>query len=158
ALIEFIFAAVMLAVSFLMNVYSKQVQQIGYPKIWAFGLVLDGFSYCPYYFVSSVPMLAAFAVLHASFIILIIIPRTTLIQRLAAKAELGNVFSLLNVAVSGMTAISVALTGWASERFGIREVFMVLGVLSGATGIWAWIALVSNARAFAATEPAAPEV
>lgn len=139
ALIEFVFAVSMLAVSFLLNIFSSRVQKIGYKKIWAFGLFADGVSYCPYAFIETVPQLAAFALLHATFIILIIIPRTTLLQRLTPPRDLGNVFSLLNVAVSGVTALSCAVTGWACTVFGVRDVFLFIGMLSGLCGVWAWL-------------------
>jgi len=48
ALIELIFAVMMLLVGFLMNVFAKQVREIGYEKVWAFGLVMDGISYAPF--------------------------------------------------------------------------------------------------------------
>ncbi len=142
ALIEFIFAVMMLLVSFLLNVFAERVKKIGYEKIWAFGLVMDGVSYCPYAFCNTVEQVSFFAALHASFIILIIVPRTTMIQRLVSSEDLGKVFSLQNVAVSGMTAISSAATGWLCDAIGVREVFFGIGILAGLCGVWAWRAVV----------------
>ncbi|MFN3385373.1 MAG: MFS transporter [Candidatus Thermochlorobacter sp.] len=138
ALIEFIFAVMMLIVGFLMNIFAKQVREIGYEKVWAFGLVMDGISYCPYYFCRSVEELCLYAAIHASFIILIIVPRSAMIQALAPSDDLGKVFSFLNVAVAGMTALSSAATGWLCEKIGVREVFLGVGVLAGLTGFAAW--------------------
>ncbi|PIO47656.1 MAG: hypothetical protein CMR00_08975 [[Chlorobium] sp. 445] len=138
ALIEFIFAVMMLIVGFLMNIFAKQVREIGYEKVWAFGLVMDGISYCPYYFCRSVEELCLYAAIHASFIILIIVPRSAMIQALAPSDDLGKVFSFLNVAVAGMTALSSVATGWLCETIGVREVFLGVGVLAGLTGVAAW--------------------
>lgn len=138
ALIEFIFAAMMLIVGFLMNILAKQVREIGYEKVWAFGLVMDGVSYCPYYFCRSVEELCVYAAIHASFIILIIVPRSAMIQALASSSDLGKVFSFLNVAVAGMTALSSVATGWLCEKIGAREVFLGVGALAGLTGVAAW--------------------
>lgn len=138
ALVEFIFAVMMLLVGFLMNVFATRAREIGYEKIWAFGLIMDGFSYCPYYFCRSVEELCLYAAIHSSFIILIIVPRSALIQRLTPSDDLGKVFSFLNVAVAGMTALSSAATGWLCETLGIREVFLGIGILAGLTGIAAW--------------------
>ncbi len=138
ALIEFIFAVMMLMVGFLMNIFAKQVREIGYEKVWAFGLVMDGISYCPYYFCRSVEELCLYAAIHASFIILIIVPRSAMIQALAPSDDLGKVFSFLNVAVAGMTALSSVATGWLCETIGVREVFLGVGVLAGLTGVAAW--------------------
>ncbi len=142
ALIEFIFAVMMLLVSFLLNVFAERVKKIGYEKIWAFGLLMDGVSYCPYAVCNTVEQVSFFAALHASFIILIVVPRTTMIQRLVSSEDLGKVFSLQNVAVSGMTAVSSAATGWLCDAIGVREVFFGIGILAGLCGVWAWRAVV----------------
>ncbi|MCS7013523.1 MAG: MFS transporter [Chloroherpetonaceae bacterium] len=138
ALIEFIFAVMMLLVGFLMNIFASRARAIGYEKIWAFGLIMDGFTYCPYYFCRSVEELCLYAAIHSAFIIFIIVPRSVLIQRLAPSEDLGKVFSFLNVAVAGMTALSSAATGWLCETIGIREAFLGIGIFAGLTGIAAW--------------------
>ncbi len=138
ALIELIFAVMMLLVGFLMNVFAKQVREIGYEKVWAFGLVMDGISYAPYYFCRSVEELCLYAAIHASFIILIIVPRSAMIQALAPSEDLGKVFSFLNVAVAGMTALSSAATGWLCQQVGAPAVFLGVSILAGLTGVAAW--------------------
>ncbi len=138
ALIELIFAVMMLLVGFLMNVFAKQVREIGYEKVWAFGLVMDGISYAPYYFCRSVEELCLYAAIHASFIILIIVPRSAMIQALAPSEDLGKVFSFLNVAVAGMTALSSAATGWLCQQIGAPAVFLGVSILAGLTGVAAW--------------------
>jgi DHA3 family macrolide efflux protein-like MFS transporter len=136
ALIEFVFASAMLIMSFLMSVFAAQVKQMGYRNVWLFGIVVDGLTYLPYYFCTTVVQFAIASMLHGFCITLIIIPRTTLLQAASGTANLGKTFSLLNVSVSGMTAVSCAVTGIACEMFGVKDVFVVISLLAAACGVW----------------------
>jgi len=61
-----------------------------------------------------------------------------MIQALAPSEDLGKVFSFLNVAVAGMTALSSAATGWLCQQIGAPTVFLGVSILAGLTGVAAW--------------------
>ena len=57
-------------------------------------------------------------------------------------AARGRVFALVGLTVSGMSALSAALSGWLAEAVGARGLFGlagVLGALTGLAGLW-WTA------------------
>jgi MFS family permease len=99
------------------------------------GIVLDGLTFIPIAFAQSLPQLQAALFVHALAIPMIVIPRTVLVQQLVPGHLHGRAFSLLNVTVFGMMALSCALTGALAEVISPRTLFIVLGLLGAIPGV-----------------------
>jgi MFS family permease len=99
------------------------------------GIVLDGLTFIPLAFCRTLPQVQIALLVHAVAIPLIIIPRTVLIQQSVPGPLHGRTFSLLNVTVFGMTAISSALVGLLAERVAPQTLFLVLGALGVLPGL-----------------------
>jgi hypothetical protein len=76
--------------------------------------------------------------IHALAVPFIIVPRTTLIQEIVASRMQGRVFSMINLAVFGLTALSAALTGIALEWIPIGQLYAIIGVLAALVGLASW--------------------
>ncbi|MDK2976507.1 MAG: hypothetical protein PWP06_982 [Candidatus Marinimicrobia bacterium] len=98
------------------------------------GIIMDGLTYIPVKWASTIPLLWAIIFFHALFIPLIIVGRTTLIQKRVPYSLQGRFFSLISISVVGLTAVSTALTGLATEYIPVRNLFAYIGILAAATG------------------------
>jgi MFS family permease len=104
------------------------------------GMVLDGLTYLPFLWLPSYPWLVAAIFLHGVFIPWIVVGRTSLLQAHAPPEARGRTFALVGLTVSGMSALSAALSGWMAAAVGARGLFGLagaLGALSGVAGILA---------------------
>ena len=52
---------------------------------------------------------------------------------------MGRIFSLVNVAVVGVTALSTGMTGWLAEYVEIRVIFGVFGLVGMTCGLVGWM-------------------
>jgi MFS family permease len=98
------------------------------------GIVLDGLTYVPFLFVRTVPLALLFMGIHSIVIPIIMVPRTTLVQRLVPREMWGRVFSILGVSVVGFSALSSALVGVVAELMPVGHVFLVFGCLTALVG------------------------
>lgn len=108
--------------------------RIGYGRLLLIGMVLDGLTFVPLLWCRSFPFLIAISFLHALAIPMILIPRTTLVQRHVPPRLRGRVFALMNVVVLGTTAVSSGLTGLVLDRVTAPVLFGWIGSLAGLTG------------------------
>ena len=131
ALAQMSMAAGMLTGTYLLNKYGKNFRQ---NRILLVGIVLDGLTYFPMYYVNSDVMLWIVLFCHGLVIPMIIIPRPTIIHLIAPKDYHGRIFSMISIAVVGLTAISVALTGIIAEVVSIRLIFAWIAILAAITG------------------------
>jgi MFS family permease len=92
------------------------------------GMILDGTTYSIFYWAQSVTFVLVFIVIHAVGIPMITISRTVIIQRHAPNRYHGRLFSMVHLAVVGMTALSSALVGIAAAVVDIQVVFLVIGI------------------------------
>jgi len=107
------------------------------------GLIYDGLTYAPMFFVGSLGISPFWAAIWIVFIHSIGIPfiqvtRTTLIHSIVPGHMQGRVFAMVNLAVIGMTSFSVAATGFAAEFISARMIFLIISVgatLSGIVGL-----------------------
>lgn len=132
AIVELMYALGMTITGVLLHQFPN-VRRLG--LLWAFGLVLDGFTFVPYLWAPSLSWLYGFTFLHALAIPLIIVTRATMIQRLVPQEVLGRAFGYIDIAVLGITALSAGLTGFACAHFGARLVIVYGGILAGCVGI-----------------------
>ena len=66
---------------------------------------------------------------------------STLTQTLIEDSMRGRVGCALNALISGATVASMGLAGVAAAAIGVRNVFLVSGVISGMAGVLAWVML-----------------
>ncbi|MDP2361142.1 MAG: MFS transporter [bacterium] len=107
-------------------------------RLLLWGIVLDGITFLPLLWVTSFAGAWWTLFVHSLMIPLIVIPRPTLIQRLVPRDFHGRVFSMISVAVTGLSAVSVALTGLVAEWVPIATIFGAIAVLGAATGLAGW--------------------
>lgn len=98
------------------------------------GIIMDGLTYIPVKWAGSIPALWGIIFFHALFIPLIIVGRTTIVQKRVPHSLQGRFFSLISISVVGLTAISTALTGIATEYIPVQDLFAYIGILAAVTG------------------------
>jgi MFS family permease len=130
------FAAGMLSGSLLLNLLGKRARD---SRLLLWGIVLDGITFLPLLWVRTFAGAWWTIAVHSLMIPLIIIPRPTLVQRLVPRELQGRVFSMIAVAVTGLSAVSVGLTGLAAEWVPIPVIFGAIAVLGSACGLAGWL-------------------
>lgn len=98
------------------------------------GMILDGITFIPLYFVPNLIWLGIAIIIHSLAIPLIMVPRAAMIQEGIPAHLQGRFFALVNLTVVGMTALSSAITGVLCENWGVRTVFLVIGLGGGICG------------------------
>ncbi len=104
-------------------------------KLLLVGVMLDGLTLVPLFWVRSFWGAAATIAFHSIFIPLITVSRTTLLQRSVPSHLQGRVFALVQMAVVGMTALSTSLTGVLAERVSMPSIFLGAGFLAASTAL-----------------------
>jgi len=132
ALIELMYACGM-AVTSLMLHRLPGIRNVGI--LWGIGLTLDGFTFLLYLAAGSLPLLYAATFIHALAIPLIVVPRTTIIQRLLPQEMLGRAFGYIDIAVLGITSLSAMLTGFVVKEIGPLTTIVYGGFLAGTVGV-----------------------
>lgn len=110
-------------------------------KVVLWGMVMDGLTYLPFIWIDDYPLALVAIAAHGIFIPLIVVGRTSLIQRHVPAERHGKVFALVNITVIGMTALSAAASGWIAELTSPRVLFGIAGVfgaLCGVAGLFLW--------------------
>lgn len=107
-------------------------------RLLLWGIVLDGITFLPLLWVTSFAGAWWTIAIHSLMIPLIIIPRPTLVQRIVPAEYLGRVFSMISVAVTGLSAVSVALTGLVAEWVPVPWIFGAIAVLGSLCGLAGW--------------------
>jgi MFS transporter, DHA3 family, macrolide efflux protein len=98
------------------------------------GIIMDGLTYIPVKWAGTIPVLWGIIFFHALFIPLIIVGRTTIVQKRVPHALQGRFFSLIAISVVGLTAVSTALTGIVTEYIPVQDLFVYIGILAAVTG------------------------
>jgi DHA3 family macrolide efflux protein-like MFS transporter len=107
------------------------------------GMVLDGITFIPLFFVHSLLGMVITIVIHSLAIPLLTVSRTSIIQDIVPANLTGRVFALVNMAVVGMSAISAGIVGFALESWGAPTVFLIIGLGGGFCGAIGWAFAVS---------------
>ncbi|MCX7835845.1 MAG: MFS transporter [bacterium] len=108
-------------------------------KTLLLGMFLDGITFIPIFIVQDLLTLQITFIIHSFAIPFLIIPRAAIIQELVPQKLTGRVFSVVNISVVGMTAVSSALTGYLLDIYGARWVFLMIGIGGGVCGGIGWI-------------------
>jgi predicted MFS family arabinose efflux permease len=111
------------------------------------GMALDGLTYIPFYWVRSYSLALVLIFVHGLFIPWIVVGRTTLIQQRVPEERRGQVFSLVNLTVQGMTALSALVAGAIAQATSAPTLFLLAGVFGGLCGVVGWLASPTLRRA-----------
>lgn len=104
-------------------------------RLILWGMVLDGVTYVPLFVVRSYELALLCVFLHGLFIPWIVVGRTALVQQRVPEERRGQVFSLVNLTVQGMTALSALAAGAVAQACGAPTLFLLAGVLGTACGL-----------------------
>jgi hypothetical protein len=126
------------------------VRNVG--RLWGAGLVFDGFSFLLYLLAPSLPILYLATFIHALGIPLIVVPRTTIIQRLVPQELLGRAFGYIDITVNGVMALSAGVAGFAIAAIGPLLTIVLGGAVAGTIGLIAL--LLPSASGIRFTDPA----
>lgn len=99
------------------------------------GMILDGLTYLPFYWVRSYPVALALIFVHGLFIPWIVVGRTSLLQERVPDERRGRVFALVGLTVQGMTALSALLSGWVAQAVGAPTLFLSAGIFGTLCGV-----------------------
>ena len=103
------------------------------------GIIWDGITFIPLYFIKSLIAAAILVTIHAVAIPLLVVPRTSLIQEIVPTRMTGRIFALMHLAVVGMSAISAGLSGLILELIDAPTLFLLIGIGGGLCGLAGWI-------------------
>jgi MFS family permease len=104
-------------------------------RLLLIGIVLDGLTFLPLYWIRSFAATAVAIGFHSLFIPMITVSRTTLIQRSVPDRLQGRTFALVQMAVIGMTALSTFATGVVGEWVKAPSIFLAAALLAAATAL-----------------------
>lgn len=103
------------------------------------GMVWDGITFIPLYFINSLSAAAILVTIHAVAIPLLVVPRTSLIQDIVPANMTGRIFALMHLSVLGMASISAGLSGLILELINAPTLFLLIGIGGGLCGVAGWI-------------------
>jgi len=125
AIIEAFMAGGMLLGSFLVWRFGRKVNPA---TVLFVGMVLDGITYSMLFMVTTYAQTKALIFFHGIGIPMITIARITIIQRAVPELFQGRVFSMVNMSVIGLTAVSAGLVGPLAEVLPITTIFLGIGL------------------------------
>ncbi|MFC1543539.1 MFS transporter [Candidatus Neomarinimicrobiota bacterium] len=132
AIIEACMAGGMLAGSFLIWRYGRPLN----PALVLFiGMIMDGLTYSLLFAIDTYTGTRILIFIHGIGIPLITVSRTTLIQTVVPSRYRGRMFSMVNLSVIGLTALSAALIGPLAEVIPIATIFLGIGLGAAACGV-----------------------
>lgn len=116
-------------------------------RLILWGMVLDGLTYVPFFWVRDYALALPLIFVHGAFIPWIVVGRTALLQQHVPEARRGQVFALVNLTVQGMTALSALVAGLIAQRAGAPTVFLLAGVFGTLCGVAGFVAAPALRRA-----------
>ena len=132
AIIEAFMAGGMLLGSFMLWRYASPLN----PALVLFvGMIMDGLTYSLLFISETYFQTKALIFIHGIGIPMITVSRTTLIQTVVPSRYRGRIFSMVNLSVIGLTAVSAALVGPIAEVIPIEVVFLVIGIGAAVCGV-----------------------
>ncbi|MFH1010464.1 MAG: MFS transporter [bacterium] len=129
------FAAGMLLGSFFLHRWGRQLPK---GRVILSAIIFDGLSFIPLLWTTELWTSMVVIFVHSIGVPFILVPRTTLIQEIVAPRMQGRIFSMINLAVFGLTALSAALTGIALEWIPVAQLYAIIGILAAIVGLMGW--------------------
>ena len=136
ALIQGCYAVGMLIGTALLVVYGKRFSK---GKILLWGMILDGLTFIPVFWVNSIQVLAIVIIIHSLAIPMLTVSRASIIQEIVPIHLRGRIFALANMSVLGMSAISAGVSGALIEQIGVKVLYLWIGSGGALCGIIGWI-------------------
>jgi len=136
ALIQGCYAIGMLIGTVLLVTYGRKMNK---GKILLIGMILDGITFIPVFWVKSIQLLAIIIIIHSLAIPMLTVSRASMIQELVPVHLRGRIFALVNMSVLGMSAISAGISGIILEHTGVRELYFWIGCGGALCGAIGWI-------------------
>ncbi|MCL4305900.1 MFS transporter [bacterium] len=131
AILQSCFALGILVGSVLMHRFGHRLPR-GRTLLWA--IVFDGFSFTVFFFTNELWTTALGWFIHSIGIPFILISRTSLVQSEVPSALQGRVFSLVQLTVVGLSAISSGMVGVMLEAVSPAALFLIMGIAAGLVG------------------------
>jgi MFS family permease len=122
----------MLIGTLLLNKFGRSIRQ---NRLLSWGIILDGLTYLPMFWVTDPQLMYLTLFCHGLFIPLIIIPRPTLVHKIVPAEMQGRIFALITISVTGFTALSIAATGVLAEVFSMANIYAFIAVFATFTGV-----------------------
>ena len=132
ALVESTYAVGMIVFTWLISRYGDRFNPL---RVLFLAMIYDGLSYLPLYWVTTLEGTLLTILVHSLGIPAITISRLTALHRMVPQQMQGRVFSYINLAVDGMTALSIGVVGIALAWLPANVLFAVIGVLAASTGV-----------------------
>jgi MFS family permease len=130
------FALGMVAGSVLIQRYASKLPR---GKVLLCAIMWDGITFVPFLFTTTLTSTMIWWFIHSLGIPFILVPRATLIQTEVPSHLQGRIFSLVNLTVVGLSAISCSLTGFATELVSTEMLFAIIGVSATVVGGIGWL-------------------
>lgn len=131
ALLQSCFALGIIAGSLLIHRFGSKLPR-GKTILWA--LIFDGLTFVPFYFTTTLWSTAVGWFVHSIGIPFILVPRSSIIQTEVPGELQGRIFSLVQLTVVGLTAISSGLVGIMLETFSPAGIYLGMGLAAGIVG------------------------
>ena len=119
----------------------KITKKIPIKYILIIGIIIDGVTFFPFYWLNSPKYSIIAMLIHGIGIPMITISRTLLIQKTVPKNIQGRVFTLFHMAVIGTSAISISAVGIILDFIAINQLFIMFGFFAMSCSL---IALMSS--------------
>ncbi|MEE8436090.1 MAG: MFS transporter [bacterium] len=132
ALVEGTYAGGMIVFTWLISRYGDRFNPL---RVLFLAMIYDGLSYLPLYWVTTVDGTLLTILVHSLGIPAITISRLTALHRIVPQHMQGRVFSYINLAVDGMTALAIGAVGIVLAWLPVNVLFAVIGVLAASTGV-----------------------
>ena len=114
-------------------------RRFNHGRILLIGMMLDGLTFVPLYWVDTLWATCLTIVVHSMAIPLLVIARPSLVQQIVPERMQGRIFGMIGVTVVGFAALSTGLTGIAAEFVSMPAIFGVIGVGAALCGVWGWL-------------------
>ena len=108
-------------------------------KLILLGMVMDGLTFIPFFWIRSFPLLLCAHAFHGIWIPFIQVCRTTLVQEKTPREMHGRIFSLINLTFVGCTSLSVLATGLLGAALdpagGPPIIYLIAGIGGAVCGV-----------------------
>lgn len=136
ALIQGCYAVGMLAGTAMLLMWGGRYKK---GQILLTGMILDGLTFIPLYYVDSIAGMATVIIIHSMAIPMLTVSRASMIHNLVPPHMTGRVFALVNLSVVGMSAVSAGISGFLLEMWSAPTLFLIIGIGGACCGVIGWI-------------------